>query len=204
MLAWMGALLPVCAGAGVAAWPRLPAAALRALRWAASLAALAVVGLVLVPDALEALGPAALVVCVGFFALPYAVERAADRWAGHTDRYVLGLDLGLAGVAVHQAVEGAQLGALAYSEALLPTAGALALHTVPLVAVVLVGHRDHAGHPIAVRTGVLLVATGAGVAAGQLAVAGIEALEPWIAAAVAGLLGHIVLHDVGHEHADPP
>lgn len=183
------ALTPVAAGVALAA---LPGAARPLTRWGRPLAiaaTLAVVGLVLLPEAWHHLGTRGVVLFGVAAAVPFALERLLGVGAA------AGATLGLLSLTLHQVVDGAELGAAAVAGSLVPTAGAVALHSIPLVAAALEPSVE-AGGPRAgaIPAAMLLGATAAGVALGHSGSAWVAGLEGWVPAVLAGLLLHPVLH----------
>ena len=202
--AMTGALLPVLAGIGLARSPWLRARLARPVRVAAVVLAAAVVLGVLLPQSWRAMGPTALLVFAAATALPIALERLGRRTAPEAEEaaVLLGVELGFLGLFAHQLVEGAEIGAAWRLET---GAGwltlAVAAHTVPLVALVIDGVDRRGGARSSLGHGLLLLlASGAGAAAGH---AGIEALSGsagWLPAVVGGLLAHLILHEGAHGH----
>jgi ZIP family zinc transporter len=149
-----------------------------------------------------------------------AARHAHDhghRQHAHQGAPTTALALGYAAVIAHQAGEGAALATLARSGSLsFGIVLAIAAHTVPLAMVVAirvleVDHpRDRAAHTegrptspppgrqratVIALAGVAL-ATAAGAAAGSVvSTAQLESIEPWMLAAVAGILLHALWHD---------
>jgi ZIP family zinc transporter len=174
------------------------------LRTFALAAALTVVVTHLLPEAFVELGAPALFVFAAVTALP-AWARVVGRLAGGGEHSHAGLKAGYLGLLVHHVGDGLGLGA--YGDA--PDGGhahgdvllALAVHTVPLVAIVSFAFRSAGG----TRSAVL---ASAGLAAASVLGVGASALVPhelthslngWIAAAVAGLLVHVVTHDLARD-----
>ncbi len=178
------------------------------LRTFAFAAALTVALTHLLPEALHELGAAGLVVFAAASTLP-AWGRVLRSFFGGAKgdhghgRAVLGA--GYAGLLVHHVGDGLGLGA--YSE--LPGGAAahadvllaLAVHTVPLVAVVTIAFGSQHGRRAAV--GRALGLAGASVLgvllSGSVSSDVAHAMMAWIAAGVAGLLLHVVTHDLGRD-----
>ncbi len=178
---------------------------LAALRTFALVSALAVVLAQLLPDALGAAGLFALAIFAAGALAPTLIGKLAARVGRNGGK--IGLELGFAGLLAHQLADGLALGAYGgeahhdhgHGDVLL----ALSAHTVPLVALVTLVYQRQAGVAAAVvRAAALFVATLAGVLATALVpAAAFERFEPWITAAVAGLLLHVVVHDWEPERA---
>lgn len=172
----------------------------------AMVTAVAVVLGQLMPDALAMLGvPALLAFAVGF-AIPRAAERAAARMraqaCSHDDAMCtdLGLEIGYLGLLLHHVGDGVGLGLYAgplheghgHYDVLVALAG----HTVPISALMVLAFKTHRGTVNAAWRAVgIAVATLVGVAlASLLNSAQLAAWEPWLTALVSGLLLHIVAH----------
>ncbi len=174
------------------------------LRSFALSAALVVVVSHLVPEALSELGAPGLLVFTLSLAGPawIRVVRAEQEHA-HGGHGALGA--GYAGLLLHHVGDGLGLGAytslpggaLAHFSVLL----ALVVHTVPLVAVVTFAFRSISGPRAAVmRSAGLALASVLGVLGSGLVPAELShRLSAWIAAAVAGLLLHVVTHDLARD-----
>ncbi|MFT4626374.1 MAG: hypothetical protein ACI8PZ_005051 [Myxococcota bacterium] len=187
--------LIVALGCALAALPLRAPVLLPPLRTAAVASALAVVFLGLLPEAVLVLGPVALVVVAAGLLLPMAMERA---WSGAgTGAWTL------AALALHQAVDGAQIAWLGPEVGAVGAAG-IALHGAALsaAAVIALGRTPRRALGAAA---VLVGATALGGLAGAgLSAAPVEAAEPWIRAAVSGLLLHALLHDVAQSLPETP
>ncbi|MCZ7684621.1 MAG: permease [Sandaracinaceae bacterium] len=161
--------------------------------------ALAVVLAQLLPDALGGAGLWALPV----FALGAALPWAAGKLSGglRSVRGAVGLELGYLGLLVHKVADGIALGTYGGEQHAGHGHGdvlfALSAHTVPMVALVALAYQRRAGWRAAIlRVLGLLAATIAGAVGANLApAAALGSVEPWITAAVAGLLLHVVAHD---------
>lgn len=179
--------------------------ALGALRTFAAIAVVAAVLIQLLPEAVQELGGAGLAAFAGALVLPQLVALLAAklaRGAGLSARG-LGVDLGFFGFLLHQWAEGLALGTFVSDEHAAHGHGDLVLgmaaHTVPLTAVfVAASLATHGRRAALVRTGALLVATALGfLAAGTISASHVAGVLPWLSAAVAGFLCHILLHDEG-------
>ena len=178
------------------------------LRTFAFAAALTVALTHLLPEALAELGAPGLLLFAAASVTPAWGEllrgfgRGAKSHGGHGGA-VLGA--GYLGLLVHHVGDGLGLGAyselpggaLAHADVL----AALAVHTVPLVAVVTLAFRTQRGVRAAVgRAGGLAAASVGGVLlSGVVPVELTRSLSAWIAAGVAGLLLHVVTHDLGRD-----
>ena len=217
--ALFAANLPVLLGLALAMAPGLRTAATGTWHRLVLALATAVVLLLMLPGAVQAAGWGALAVFAAAFAVPLAAERlrghghghgghaahdhAAHGHAGHGsaddeehETHAMDVELGFAGLLLHQVVEGAEIGTVfALGERGPAVALVLALHTVPLVAAVLHGCVLRIGVRAGfIRGWALVVGTTVGVLAGGLAGAHLEDLEPWFVAAVGGLLLHTLWH----------
>jgi len=176
------------------------------MRTFATLAAVAVVFTHLLPEALQTLGPLSILLFLaGWFAptLAHFVGQRSTR--GQPANAVL--EAGYWGLIAHHVADGIGLGT--YTR--LPSAGgshldvivALAAHTVPLIAVVSLAYRVRFGARAAlVRSLGLAAASVVGIALSALVGAtAVEHYAPVVAALAAGLLLHVVTHDLTD---DPP
>lgn len=165
--------------------------------------ALGVAVISLIPTAWRALGAASLLgVAIGF-GVPLLVERLAQIAAtrlGPASRVASAVTF--VALCVHQVGDGLGLYAV---QASMQVALALAAHTVPIAALVVLDALDAGEQRGAVVRAVLLAsATAVGVLLGGAVPAALVAsVEPWVAALVAGLLMHVVLHDA-HRHGPLP
>lgn len=186
--------------------------ALGRIRTFALIASLTVVAAHLLPHAVGSVGPAALLVLLFGLALPswgeklvralIPRERAAVERGWSRPR--IALELGYAGLIVHHLGDGVAL----WNYSATPDAGidvvvALAAHTVPVIAVVVLEFKEARGSAAAlVRAAGLALATLAGcAAAARLPAASLAEASPWVAAFVSGLLVHVITHDL---EQDPP
>jgi ZIP family zinc transporter len=191
---------------GLAALFREPARwAMSAIRSFAVVAAAAIALLHLLPEAIAGAGWGALgAAFVGAFG-PMLLERMIPSQHDHAhEAPTTALAMGYAAVVAHQAGEGAALASLAQTGALsVGIVLAVAAHTVPLAMVVGIrvlearGEQEH-GHRRAISLALagVIAATAVGAAAGSLlGGARLTAVQPWLLAAVAGLLLHALSHD---------
>jgi len=178
------------------------------LRTFAFTAALTVALTHLLPEALAELGAPGLLLFAAASVAPAWGEllrgfASGGKTHGGQGRAVLGA--GYLGLLVHHVGDGLGLGAyselpggaLAHTDVL----AALAVHTVPLVAVVTLAFRTQRGTRAAVeRAGGLAAASVGGVLLSGVVPAELtRSLSAWIAAGVAGLLLHVVTHDLGRD-----
>jgi len=185
----------------------------------------------LLPDALAMVGlPALLVFALGFGA-PRLIEMFSDAGkegegghdhgdgdgAGHSHAHGdggpgpcsrAGLEISYIGFLLHRIGDGMGLGL--YSSGAHAGHGhydlvlAIAGHTVPVTALVTMAFKErHGARDAILRMVGVVAATGLGMAlTGALSEATLASWEPWLAAAVAGLLMHVVTH--GWERPQKP
>jgi uncharacterized membrane protein YraQ (UPF0718 family) len=151
----------------------------------------------LLPEAIATIGPWAIAIFAAGFAAPQLFGWLASRGAhgsgkGHGR---LATELGFIGVIVHQIGDGLALGAFrGHWDVVI----AIGVHTIPLAAAVALGMLALYNRRAAINRAVLLAAatvigviiTGAG---GPMIASDVA---PWINAAVAGLLVHVLSHDL--------
>jgi uncharacterized membrane protein YraQ (UPF0718 family) len=171
------------------------------LRTFALTAALAVAGTHLLPEAFAELGPSG----VGVFALGLAfpsLTRLVRSFLVPRGRSARdgALEFGYVGLLVHHVADGMGLGAYggAAGHVNLDVLLALAVHTVPLVAVVTLAYRAQSGVRAAcLRSAGLALASVVGVvASASVSQEASHHFSAWVAAGVAGLLVHVVTHDL--------
>lgn len=195
-------------GAALSFVPSTSRAVLGYMRTFATLAAVAVVVTHLLPEALRELGPLSILLFLaGWFAPALAHFVGRRSTSGRAQHAVL--EAGYWGLVVHHVADGIGLGA--YTR--LPDQGshldvivALAAHTVPLIAVVSIAYRTTFGARSAVMRSLgLAAASVVGILLSNLAAAStIEGFSPVIAAVAAGLLLHVVTHDLTEDPAHGP
>jgi hypothetical protein len=174
------------------------------LRTFALAAALTVVLTHLLPEAFEELGATA-VLLLGLVAAGPAWVRLLMGMFGSRDSHAdghAGLAAGYAGLLVHHVGDGVGLGAyaalpggpVAHLDVLL----ALAVHTVPLVAVFAFAFRAVGGARAAVTrsAGLALASVGGVLLSSAVSAELTHSISAWIAAFVAGLLVHVMSHDL--------
>lgn len=206
LLALAIALGSVAAGAALGALSsRVTKEATGPIQLFALSAAVAVVFAHLLPEAYREVGPASLVAFAIAMGTPLALDvitrhvRASDAPGHHPPGGDASLELGYGGLLVHKVGDGLALGAAAGPILWHHPTGvvvAIAAHTVPLTALVVVAFQGERGTAHALwRAGGLAAAMMAGVVATAAVPAQIVApWEPWIVAVVAGLVLHVVLH----------
>jgi len=160
----------------------------------------------LLPEALASLGVAALAAFGVGFAVPRIAERLATAFSKpaclHDDAMCtdLGLELGYIGLLLHHVGDGIGLGLYAgplhAGHGHYDVLAALAGHTIPLTALVVLAFRTHRGTvDAALRAVGIALSTVLGVAlASMLSAAQLAVWEPWLTALVGGLLLHVVAH----------
>jgi hypothetical protein len=206
LLAVIVAVSSVLLGAALSFVPSTSRGLLGYMRTFATLSAVAVVVTHLLPEALHELGPLSILLfLVGWFAPALAHFVGQRSTSGRPAHAVL--EAGYWGLVVHHVADGIGLGT--YTR--LPTADgshldvvvALAAHTVPLIAVVSLAYRTTFGARSAVTRSLgLALASVFGIGLSSLVAAKtIESFAPVIAAVAAGLLLHVVTHDLIE---DPP
>lgn len=188
-LALVVAVSSIALGAFLALWGKGHSRWMAPVRYFALVASVAVVLLHLMPEALGELGPIALAPFAVALVLPVFVEWLVV--SGST-RHV-GLELGFAGLLLHKFGDGVGLGTFSEPDVLV----AMAVHTVPMVALVVLVYAERRSRSASVLAAVALaVAASAGVlSTGVVAARTLAAWEPWIAATVSGLLLHVIFHD---------
>ncbi|HEY3254288.1 MAG TPA: hypothetical protein VGJ91_10080 [Polyangiaceae bacterium] len=209
LLALLVAVLSVLLGAALSFVPSTSRAVLGYMRTFATLAAVAVVVTHLLPEALRELGPLSILLFLaGWFAPALAHFVGQRSTSGRTQHAVL--EAGYWGLVVHHVADGIGLGAYtrlpADQGSHLDVIVALAAHTVPLIAVVSLAYRTTFGARSAVlRSLGLAAASVVGIGLSSLAAAStIEGFSPIIAAVAAGLLLHVVTHDLTQDAAHAP
>jgi len=209
LFALLVAVLSVLLGAALSFVPSTSRALLGYMRTFATLAAVAVVVTHLLPEALRELGPLSILLFLaGWFAPALAHFIGQRSTSGRAQHAVL--EAGYWGLVVHHVADGIGLGAYtrlpADQGSHLDVIVALAAHTVPLIAVVSLAYRITFGARSAVlRSLGLAAASVVGIGLSSLAAAAtIERFAPVIAAVAAGLLLHVVTHDLTEDPAHGP
>jgi hypothetical protein len=203
------AVCSVLLGAALSFVPATSRVLLGYMRTFATLAAVAVVVLHLLPEALRELGPSSLLLFfVGWFT-PVLAHLVGQRSTSGRPAHAV-LEAGYWGLVVHHVADGIGLGTYTRLPAAdgphLDVIVALAAHTVPLIAVVSLAYRVTFGARTAVlRSFGLALASVLGIALSSLVSAPtILGFAPVIAAVAAGLLLHVVSHDLTEDTAQTP
>ena len=209
LLALLVAVFSVLLGAALSFVPSTSRAVLGYMRTFATLAAVAVVVTHLLPEALRELGPLSMLLFLaGWFAPALAHFIGQRSTSGRTKHAVL--EAGYWGLVVHHVADGIGLGAYTRlpsdQGSHLDVIVALAAHTVPLIAVVSLAYRTTFGARSAVMRSLgLAAASVVGILLSRIAAAStIEGYSPIIAAVAAGLLLHVVTHDLTEDPAQGP
>lgn len=196
-------LVAVALGALFALGPPVGAKIIGPIRIASVVAAVAVIAVHLLPEAFHAIGLWCGVAFAGGLAAPRAVEWIAERFADRAARKArhAALDIGYAGLVVHRFGDGLSMGAYAElpgsSLAHAPVLLAFAAHIVPVTTVMVLAALSAKGRGAAIKYAAgLAAAIGGGVVAASAVLTRVsQGVEPWISAAVAGLLLHVVVHN---------
>ncbi|HEY1536158.1 MAG TPA: hypothetical protein VGF76_19190 [Polyangiaceae bacterium] len=209
LFAVLVAVLSVLLGAALSFVPTTSRAVLGYMRTFATLAAVAVVFTHLLPEALHELGSLSILLFfVGWFTPALAHFVGQRSTSGRPAHAVL--EAGYWGLVVHHVADGIGLGTYtrlpADQGSHLDVIVALAAHTVPLIAVVSLAYRTTFGTRSAVlRSLGLALASVLGIALSSLVAAKtIDSFAPVIAAVAAGLLLHVVTHDLTEDAPRTP
>jgi len=200
-------VIPVALGASLALAPARGSRLVGPIRTFSLTASVAVVLFHLLPDAYERVGIWALLVFAAGFGLPAVANLLAERprvptaTADGDSPHCPGLEVGYIGLCLHRVGEGMALAAVGQSE--LPALArrvvyvAIVAHAIPVVAAVSLAYLAARGRWAAwVRSAGIALAGVAGVLiAGSVPLRAVERVDGWVAAAVAGLLLHVVAHD---------
>ncbi len=175
------------------------ATALTGIQTFAVVSALGVVLVHLLPEALAGVGLVALVV----FALSLVFAAGLDRWAHVSSNRALGLELGFVGLCLHKVADGIALGH--FASPIWPGVGpvapsfdvlfAVAAHAVPVTVMVVLAFLPRGMKHALMRAGILATCAVVGVLLVNLVPTdALMAAHPWVSAATAGLLLHVVMH----------
>jgi hypothetical protein len=182
---------------------------LDAIRTFAIVSSVAVVVGRLIPDAIRGGGPLVLIAVAIAFIAPWLIERAAHEDPEHDHSSTMGLELSYWGLMIHKLGDGVALGSFTgeahaghhHGDVLT----AIAVHSVPVTALITLAFTSAHGRNSGIRRaiGLALVGSLGVVLAQQTSLGSWTRGEPWIEAAVSGLLLHVVTHDWAHEHEQP-
>lgn len=180
-----------------------------AIRTFAVVSSVAVVVGRLIPDAVRVGGPQVLIAVALAFLAPWLIERAAQEDPEHDHSSTMGLELSYWGLMIHKLGDGLALGSFTgeahaghhHGDVLT----AIAVHSVPVTALITLAFTSAHGRGSAIRRAVGLAVVGSlgVILAQQTSLGSWTHGEPWIEAAVGGLLLHVVTHDWAHEHERP-
>jgi hypothetical protein len=182
---------------------------LDAIRTFAVVSAVAVVVGRLIPDAVSAAGPAVLLAVAAAFLAPWLIERAAHEDPEHDHSSTMGLELSYWGLMLHKLGDGFALGSFTGDAHVGHHHGdvltAIAVHSVPVTALITLAFTAAHGRNSGIwrAIGLAVAGTIGVVVAQQTSLGAWTRGEPWIEAAVSGLLLHVVTHDWAHEHDRP-
>lgn len=180
-----------------------------AVRTFAIVSSVAVVVGRLIPDAMSQAGPIVLVAVGISFLAPWLIERAAHEDPEHDHSSTMGLSLTYWGLMLHKLGDGIALGSFTGAAHAGHHHGdvltAIAVHSVPVTALITMAFTSAHGRKSGIRRAIGLAAIGSigVVLAQQTTLSTWTRGEPWIEAAVGGLLLHVVTHDWAHEHEQP-
>ena len=182
---------------------------LDAIRTFAIVSSVAVVVGRLIPDAVTTGGPLVLIAVAVAFLAPWLIEQAAHEDPEHDHSSTMGLELSYWGLMVHKLGDGLALGSFTgeahaghhHGDVLT----AIAVHSVPVTALITLAFTSAHGRKSGVRRAIGLAVVGSlgVVLAQQTSLGAWTRGEAWIEAAVSGLLLHVVTHDWAHEHDSP-
>jgi hypothetical protein len=182
---------------------------LDAIRTFAVVSSVAVVVGRLIPDAVRVGGPQVLIAVALAFLAPWLIERAAQEDPEHDHPSTMGLELSYWGLMIHKLGDGLALGSFTgeahaghhHGDVLT----AIAVHSVPVTALITLAFTLAHGRGSGIRRAIGLAVVGSVgvILAQQTSLGSWTHGEPWIEAAVGGLLLHVVTHDWAHEHERP-
>jgi hypothetical protein len=182
---------------------------LDAIRTFAIVSSVAVVVGRLIPDAVSTGGPWVLIAVALAFLAPWLIERVAHEDPEHDHSSTMGLELSYWGLMIHKLGDGLALGSFTgeahaghhHGDVLT----AIAVHSVPVTALITLAFTSAHGRNSGVRRAIGLAVVGSlgVVLAQQTSLGAWTRGEAWIEAAVSGLLLHVVTHDWAHEHDSP-
>ncbi len=182
---------------------------LDAVRTFAVVSSVAVVVGRLFPNAIGEAGPLVLLAAGAAFMAPWLIERAAHEDPEHDHSSTMGLELSYWGLILHKLGDGIALGSLTgdahHGHGHGDVLTAIAVHSVPVTALITLAFTSAHGPKSGIRRAVMLAAAGVlgVIVAQQTSLSNWTRGEPWIEAIVGGLLLHVVTHDWAHEHEQP-
>ncbi|MBW1761501.1 MAG: hypothetical protein DRH30_01000 [Deltaproteobacteria bacterium] len=182
---------------------------LDAIRTFAIVSSIAVVVGRLIPDAVATGGPRVLIAVAVAFLTPWLIERAAHEDPEHDHSSTMGLELSYWGLMIHKLGDGLALGSFTGAAHAGHHHGdvltAIAVHSVPVTALITLAFTSAHGRGSGIRRAIGLAVVGSVgvVLAQQTSLGAWTRGEAWIEAAVSGLLLHVVTHDWAHEHDRP-
>ena len=195
-------VLSIALGAALGLLPGRKNRVLGAIRTFGLAAALAVVLTHLLPAAFHTLGLKTLPLFVAGFAFPWGLTRLLARHRKRSQADHIALEVDYAGLVLHRLGDGLAMGAITggshhghnHNDIIV----ALSAHTIPVVAVIMLAFGGHDRWKTGLlRAAGLALASVAGVGLGAEALpAWFEQTEAFVGAVVAGLLLHIVTHDL--------
>lgn len=188
------------------------ARAVKYVRFGALMLAIFVVFVELLPEAVEHLGWVSLWAAAAGFGVPQLVRWLGARAGSLHQGETVELELEYWGLMLHRFGDGVALGAFGamghhhHGDSSVGVVGAIALHSVPVVSVMVMAFVQHGDRRGAIfRTVGLAVVSVVGVmAAGLIPAREMMHAAPWIDAVVAGLLLHVLTHAVKPHHAHGP
>lgn len=195
----------VALGSLLALLPGVGARSLGPIQTFSVAAALTVVIVHLIPESADVLGLWALVGFAAGLVAPLAIEALLERiarmrlTASPLDHDVITAEVGFAGLLVHQVGDGIGLWVTSGTgESSLNAAFALSAHTVPLATLFVLRFATLKGRRSAlIHAGGLAAASAVGILVGTVVPASvISQFNPWVEAVVAGLLLHVITHDL--------
>jgi uncharacterized membrane protein YraQ (UPF0718 family) len=207
IVALLIATLSIAGGAALALLPQRSSHFLGPVRTFGLTASIAVVLLHLLPEVYAARGAVVLVAFVFALVVPHAVHplmRALSKLnptQGHAEWVTLRITY--LSLLVHSVADGMALSAFSGhmhgAEPHYDVLVALSAHTVPVVAVMTLTFRDFRGLRFALYGALgLVLAASSGVALAQaIPTETVHGASAWVGAVVAGLLLHVVTHDLG-------
>lgn len=205
LIPFLFAVGSVALGALLALLPGVGARSLGPVQTFSVAAALTVVIVHLIPESADSLGMWALVGFSAGLVAPLFIEALLDRiarmrvTASPFDHDVITAEVGFAGLLIHQVGDGIGLWVTSgTAESSLNAAFALSAHTVPLATLFVLRFATLKGRRSAlIHAGGLAAASAVGIIIGAIVPGDvISQFNPWVEAVVAGLLLHVITHDL--------